>query len=57
MIAGPSHKYFRILSRTPELPGEELERLLQIARDAGFNLENLIRVTHQIAASTDHGQR
>jgi len=50
MIAGPSHEYFWILSRTPQLPAEELERLLQTARDAGFNLTGLIRVTHQNAA-------
>ena len=47
MISGPSHDYFWILSRTPELPAEELERLLQIARDAGFDLDDLIRVSHQ----------
>lgn len=50
MIAGPSHEYFWILSRTPQLPAEELERLLQTARDAGFNLTGLIRVTHQNSA-------
>jgi len=52
MISGPSHDYFWILSRTPELPAEELEQLLQIARDAGFNLDDLIRVTHHVEQSS-----
>ncbi len=51
MIAGPTHKYFWILARTPELPRETLDRLLQTARDAGFNLDGLIRVTQQRNAS------
>jgi len=50
MIAGPSHKYFWLLSRTPELPSARLEALLQIAREAGFVLDGMIRVTHQNAA-------
>ena len=52
MVAGPSHKYFWILARAPELPDDVLNNLLQIARNAGFDLNGLIRVSHGSTAAT-----
>lgn len=51
MVAGPSHKYFWILARAPELPDDVLNNLLQIARNAGFDLNGLIRVSHGSTAA------
>jgi len=47
MIAGPSHKYFWILARTPNLPQTTLDELLVKARQSGFNLDGLIMVKHE----------
>jgi apolipoprotein D and lipocalin family protein len=44
MIAGPTHKYFWILARTPSLPQATLDNLLTKARQSGFNLDGLITV-------------
>lgn len=52
MISGPSHKYFWILARTPVLPDDVLNNLLQIAHTAGFDLNGLIRVSHGSTAPT-----
>jgi len=46
MVAGPSHKYFWILARTPNLSDDVLKNLLQTAKQAGFDLNGLIRVSH-----------
>jgi apolipoprotein D and lipocalin family protein len=46
MVAGPSHKYFWILARSPNLSDDVLKNLLQTAKQAGFDLEGLIRVSH-----------
>jgi len=50
MVAGPDHDYFWILARTPSLPDDVLNTLLQTARQAGFDLQGLIRVSHGRAA-------
>jgi len=50
MVAGPDHDYFWILARTPSLPDDVLNKLLQTARQAGFDLQGLIRVSHGRAA-------
>ena len=47
MIAGPSHKYFWILARTPTLPQATLNDLLERARKSGFDLEGLIMVSQK----------
>jgi apolipoprotein D and lipocalin family protein len=44
MVAGPSHGYLWILARTPTLPDEVLDPLVDQARDAGFDLTGLISV-------------
>jgi len=49
MVAGPSHDYLWILSRTPSLPEKVIAELLQTARQAGFDLSSLIRVSQQQA--------
>ncbi len=53
MIAGPSHKYFWILARRPDLPDDVLDKLLQTARNAGFDLNGLIRVRHGNASAAE----
>jgi apolipoprotein D and lipocalin family protein len=47
MIAGPTHKYFWILARTPSLPQATLDELLAKARQSGFNLDGLITVKQE----------
>jgi apolipoprotein D and lipocalin family protein len=54
MVAGPDHDYFWILARTPSLPADVLNKLLQTARQAGFDLNELIRVSHGRAAEAGH---
>ena len=49
MVSGPSYKYFWVLARTPDLPEGLLNNLLQTARQSGFDLKNLIRVSHDIS--------
>jgi apolipoprotein D and lipocalin family protein len=46
MVAGPTHEYFWILARAPILPDDALNNLLQTAKQAGFNLDGLVRVSH-----------
>ncbi len=53
MVAGPDHDYFWILARTPNLPDEVMKTLLQTARQAGFDVDSLIRVSHHHAAAGD----
>lgn len=44
MISGPDHSYFWILSRTPNLDKATLERLINKAKEAGFDTKALIFV-------------
>lgn len=46
MVAGPDHDYLWILARTPSLPDALVARLLDQARQAGFELDGLVRVSH-----------
>ncbi|HEO98883.1 MAG TPA: lipocalin [Epsilonproteobacteria bacterium] len=46
MISGPDHSYFWILSRTPQLDPKIQSRLIQKAKEAGFETEKLIFVSH-----------
>jgi apolipoprotein D and lipocalin family protein len=54
MVAGPDHDYFWILARTPGLPDAVLNDLLRTAREAGFDLNGLIRVSHGHATQAGH---
>lgn len=42
MVAGPNRDYLWILSRTPQLPQAQLQRLIAKAKAAGFSTEQLI---------------
>ena len=42
MVTGSSKKYFWILSRTPKIPAEEMEKLIQWAKAHGYETEKLI---------------
>ena len=44
LVAGPDTGYLWILSRTPTISNELLEKLLQKARDCGFDTTELIMV-------------
>ncbi|MCE5230061.1 lipocalin family protein [bacterium] len=44
LVAGPSHKYLWILAREPYLDSATYDRLVGVAREAGFPVESLIRV-------------
>jgi apolipoprotein D and lipocalin family protein len=52
MVAGPSHEYFWILARSPNLSYDVLKNLLQTAKQAGFDLNGLVRVSHGSAKAT-----
>ncbi len=47
MVAGPDRSYLWILSRTPEMNPEVLQRLIAKARDLGFAADELIMVEHE----------
>lgn len=44
MISGPNRDYFWLLSRTPTLPDEDKNRLLEKAGAMGFDLDSVIHV-------------
>lgn len=46
LVAGPSRNYLWILAREPRLAHEIYDRLVRQAREAGFPVDNLIRVSH-----------
>ncbi len=41
VVSEPSQKYLWILSRTPEMPGDQLDRARKVIRDNGLDLEML----------------
>ncbi|MEW9798564.1 lipocalin family protein [Alteromonas sp. CYL-A6] len=47
MVTGPDRDYLWILSRTPTLDEATLQRLVGIARDAGYPVDELIYVNQQ----------
>lgn len=46
LISGSSLEYLWILSRTPSIPDDVKESYLKVARELGFETENLIWVEH-----------
>ena len=44
LVGGGSPKYLWILSRTPSLPQETLERILKLASDRGYDTDRLLFV-------------
>ena len=46
-ISGPDSSYLWLLSRTPEVDDETMRRFEQQARSLGFNLDELVLVSHE----------
>ena len=46
MVAGPNHDYLWILARSPGLPDPVMQGLARTARQAGFDPDELIMVSH-----------
>jgi apolipoprotein D and lipocalin family protein len=46
VVGEPSRKYLWILSRTPQLDKSLLDRLLQKAKEQGFNVDKMIHTRH-----------
>ena len=46
LVSGPSHKYLWILARQPKLSAGIRNRLVDLARDLGFPIDDLILVEH-----------
>ena len=46
LITGPDTDYLWILARTPSLPQRRIDALLDIAREAGFAVDEMIFVSH-----------
>jgi apolipoprotein D and lipocalin family protein len=44
LVSGPDRDYLWILSRTPKMDADTLERLVAIARKAGYPVDELIYV-------------
>ena len=47
LVSGGTHEYLWILSRTPTMPEELRSRVVDIARDKGFPVEQLLRVPQE----------
>ncbi len=45
-VSGPNHNYLWLLSRTPVVSKEVLDRFVQSAKDKGFSTDKLIYVKH-----------
>ena len=46
LVAGPTRNYLWILARQPDPPREAVERMVERARELGFDTDALIRVSH-----------
>jgi apolipoprotein D and lipocalin family protein len=53
LLCGPDRDYLWILARTPTLPQATVERLVERARQLGFQTDQLIYVQHQRPAPVD----
>ena len=51
LVAGPSHNYLWILAREPRLDESVMEALVKKAESLGFEIDDLIWVTHERANS------
>ena len=54
MVCGPNRNYLWILSREPTLPEEIYDELVEKARQLGFPVDELIRVSQDRAESAGH---
>jgi apolipoprotein D and lipocalin family protein len=57
LVCGPNRNYLWVLSRTPVLDGEIVDRLVQKAKALGFETEKLIYVAHKKVEETDQSSR
>lgn len=46
VVGTPDRKYFWILSRTPQMDAKLLSELLEFAKKKGFNIQRIIRTSH-----------
>lgn len=46
-ISGPDTSYLWLLSRTPKLPQDIIDKFIQRSKNLGFDIENLIFVSHE----------
>lgn len=44
LVSGPNHGYLWVLSRTPTMPEDRYQMLLAMARDQGFDTDQLMRI-------------
>ena len=49
VISGPNRGYLWILAREPRMDQATYDRLVGLARDKGFDVDGLIRVSHKLA--------
>jgi apolipoprotein D and lipocalin family protein len=50
LVSGPDRSYLWLLARQPELAQETVQRLIGLAREAGFSVDELIYVKHDRVA-------
>jgi len=53
VVGGPERKYFWVLSRTPDLPTEVLNGILERAKGQGYELSDLLRSKHSPSGTSD----
>lgn len=46
-VAGPNKEFFWLLSRRPQMPLADQQRLLREAKSLGFAMDKLVQVSHQ----------
>lgn len=47
LVGSENRRYLWVLARTPDLPETRLDALLQIAREQGFDIDDLILTRHE----------
>lgn len=55
LVSGPTRDYLWLLARAPSLAAEDEAKALAIARDAGFDVDALLRVDHGAQACDMNG--
>ena len=51
VVGNPNRKYLWVLSRSPQLPGDQLDRALEAAASQGFDLTQLVYTRHGRASA------
>ncbi|KAJ4458319.1 putative membrane protein [Paratrimastix pyriformis] len=52
LVGEPKGKYLWLLSRTPTLPQEEIDKALQMAKDQGYDIQKLIWTKQTVEAKS-----